>query len=114
MLVHVVLFRPKADLGRADRESLVAAIERAHREIPNLRSFRVGERTLRAAGYAPQMPEFPYIAVIEVTDEAALQAYLAHPAHADLAQQFWRTSDAALAFDFELVDVSDLRTRLTG
>ena len=107
MIVHVVLFRPKADLAEADRASLVAAIERAHGEIAVLRRFRVGTRTLRAASYAALMPDYPFIALIEVDDERALQEYLAHPAHAQLGRLFWETSDSALAYDFRMVDASD-------
>lgn len=112
MLVHVVLFRPKADLDETDRATLVGAIERAARDIPGLRSFRVGSRTMRSAGYAALMPEYPYLAIIEVADEAALAAYLEHPVHAELAAMFWRTSDAALAYDFTLQDARDARALL--
>jgi hypothetical protein len=108
MIVHVVLFRPKAGLDAADRGSLLAAIERAHRQIPVIRRFLVGKRTLRGAGYAAATPEYPFIALIEVDDEAGLQQYLAHPAHTDLARWFWQTSDSALAYDFEVVNASTL------
>jgi hypothetical protein len=106
MIVHVVLFRPKADLDEAARASLVAAIERAHREVPVIRRFLVGARTLRTVSYAAMMPEYPFIAIIEVDDAPALEAYLAHPAHAELGRLFWDTSDSALAYDFEMVDAS--------
>lgn len=114
MIVHVVLFRPKADLAAADRASLVGAIERAHREIAVVRRFLIGTRTLRAVSYAAQMPEYPFIALVEVDDEPALQHYLAHPAHAELGRLFWVTSDAALAYDFEMVDASAASTYLNG
>jgi len=106
MIVHVVLFRPKGDLAAADRASLVAAIERAHRDIPVVRRFVVGKRTFRGARYADAMPEYPFIALIEVDDEPALQQYLGHPAHAELARWFWQTSDSALAYDFDMLDAS--------
>jgi hypothetical protein len=108
MIVHVVLFRPKADLAAADRESLVGAIDRAHREIPVIRRFLVGRRTLRDASYAAAMPAYPFIALIEVDDERALQEYLAHPAHAELARWFWLTGDSPLAYDFEVADAGAL------
>lgn len=108
MIVHVVLFRPKAGLVAADRASLVAAIDRARREIPAIRRFVVGKRALRQAGYAAAMPEYPFIAVIEVANEAALREYLEHPAHVELARMFWQTSDSALAYDFEVVNASEI------
>jgi hypothetical protein len=112
MIVHVVLFRPKADLGAADRASLGAAIERAHREIPAVRRFLVGARTAREVSYASGMPDYPFIALIELDDERALQAYLAHPAHRELGRLFWETSDSALAYDFETVDASRISALL--
>jgi hypothetical protein len=112
MIAHVVLFRPKADLAAADRASLVGAIERAHREIAGIRRFLVGTRTLRGVGYAALMPEYPYLALVELDDERALQQYLAHPAHAELGRLFWETSDSALAYDFDMVDASRAATFL--
>jgi hypothetical protein len=106
MVLHVVLFRPKAALAGADRASLVAAIERAHREIPAIRRFLVGTRTLREVSYAAVMPDYPFVALVEVDDTRALEQYLAHPAHAELGRLFWQTSDSALAYDFEVVDAS--------
>lgn len=100
MLLHLVLFRPKADLAAADRASLVGAIERAHREIPVIRRFSVGRRVFREASYAAGLPDYPFIAIVELDDERALQEYLRHAAHGELARWFWQTSDSALAYDF--------------
>lgn len=112
MIVHVVLFRPKADLAAADHASLAGAIERAHREIPVIHRFLVGSRTMRDAGYAAGMPDYPFIALIELDDDDALRQYLAHPAHAELARWFWQTSDAALAYDYVLHDAAAVRSLL--
>jgi hypothetical protein len=112
LLVHIVLFRPKADLADADREHLVAAIERAHREIAAIRAFRVGRRVAADAGYAATVPDYPYVAVIELDDEAALAAYLSHPAHAELARLFRVTGDSPLAYDFSVEDAARARTLL--
>lgn len=112
MIVHVVLFRPKAGLAAEGRAGLVGAIERAHREIPDIRRFLVGTRTARDIDYAGVMPDFPYIAQIEMDDQEALRRYLAHPAHAELGRLFWETSDAALAYDFEVLDASAASTLL--
>jgi hypothetical protein len=101
MIVHVVLFRPKADLGAADRSALAAAIDRARREIPEIR-FAVGRRTFRETNYARDMEDFPFVALLEFDDAAALQAYLRHPVHMELSRLFWTTSDKALAYDFDL------------
>src|SRR5512138_2260362 len=113
MIVHVVLFRPKAGLAPERRAGLVGAIERAHREIPGIRRFLVGTRTARDTTYAGVMPDFPYLAQIELDDKEALRRYLEHPAHAELGQLFWETSDAALAYDYEALDASAAARLLT-
>ena len=112
MIAHIVFFRPRADLTSGDVEGLIAAIERAHREIRSVRGFRVGKRTRRSASYAAGIEEFPYAALVELDDLRALEEYLAHPAHEDLGRRFWETSEAAAAYDFELFDASDARAAL--
>jgi hypothetical protein len=114
VIAHIVLFRPRADVTSSDVEGLIAAIERAHRESRSVRRFRVGKRTLRSAPYAAGIEEFPYAALVEFDDLRGLEAYLAHPAHADLGRRFWATSEAATAYDFELFDASDVREALAA
>jgi hypothetical protein len=109
VLLHIVLFRPKAGLAAADRASLVAAIERAHRDIPVIQRFQVGSRTGRDASYAAAMPDYPFVALVELENETDLRQYLSHAAHQQLARMFWETSDSALAYDFRLVDASEAR-----
>lgn len=109
MIAHLVLFRPRTSLSSRQIEGLLAAIERAHREIPSVRRFMVGKRTLLDASYAASMEDFPYLALIEVEDLQGLQQYLTHPAHADLARHFWETSDPARAYDFELFEATRAR-----
>ena len=102
MLTHVVLFRPKPGITPADTDALVAAIERAAREIPAVRRFEVGRRTANAPAYlAGAPPDFPYVAMVWVDDRAALDTYLAHPAHQALGAAFNAALGAALVFDFD-------------
>jgi len=102
VLTHVVLFRPKPGLGAADADALVAAIERAARDIPAVRRFEVGRQTANAPVYvAGAAPDFPYVAMVWVDDRAALDAYLAHPAHQALGAAFNAALGAALVFDFD-------------
>ena len=103
MIAHVVLFRPKPDLSTDDRRSLVAAFERAIREIPVVRSVRVGRRVTNGAGYEERMPEAAdYLIVIDFDDLAALQTYLRHPAHEELGARFNQSLSSALIYDFEV------------
>lgn len=114
MILHVVLFKPRADLADADRRAFADAIVRARREIPGIRRFAVGRRVMREASYAQAMPEdFTYAAIIEFDDLPALQTYLQHPAHVDLGARFWSTSEAALAYDYELSDAAGAHTLLS-
>jgi sugar-specific transcriptional regulator TrmB len=113
VILHVVLFRPRADLADADRRAFADAIVRARREIPGIRRFAIGRRVMREVSYAQAMPEdFAYAAIIEFDDLAALQTYLQHPAHDDLGRRFWTTSEAAVAYDYELSDAAGAHTLL--
>jgi hypothetical protein len=108
VLTHVVLFRPKAGLAPPDVDALVAAIERAARDIPAVRRFEVGRRTPDAPAYlAGAPPDFPYVAMVWVDDRAALDTYLAHPAHQALGAAFNAALGAALVFDFDTETAAD-------
>lgn len=103
MIAHVVLFCPKPDLSVDDRRSLVAAFERAVREIPGVRNTRVGRRVTHGAGYEQRMPETAdYLIVIDFDDLEALQTYLRHSAHQELGARFNRSLSSALIYDFEM------------
>lgn len=102
MTVHLVLFRPKADLTADQRAALASSFEAALRAIPAIRKARVGRRVLVGRPYEQQMRDYPYAAVIEFDDEAGLRAYLDHPAHQQLAARFFESFEDALIYDFEL------------
>jgi hypothetical protein len=103
VIVHVVLFRPKADISESDRAAMFAALECAAREIPTVRRFRIGDRITHGAAYESMMrQDFPFAAIIEFDDLAGLRAYLLHPHHEALGQLFYRLQEAALAYDYEV------------
>ena len=106
MLTHVVLFRPKPHLTPADADALVAAIERAARDIPAVRRFEVGRQTAAPPAYVTGAPpDLPFVAMVWLDDRAGLDAYLAHPAHQTLGAAFNAALGAAIVFDFETGDV---------
>jgi len=106
VLTHVVLFRPKPELTAAAADALIAAIERAAREIPVVRRFEIGRRTATPPAYpAGAPPDFPYVAIVTVDDRLALDAYLAHPAHQALGAAFNAALGAALIYDYDTGDV---------
>jgi hypothetical protein len=103
MVAHVVLLKPRADLPMEERRAFVRAFERATREIASVRTVQIGVRVVHGAGYEAAMPDTAdFIAIIEFEDVAGLQAYLAHPAHAELGMLFGRSLSSALVYDFEL------------
>src|SRR5712671_1139722 len=108
VISHVVLFQPKPDLAQPERDALVAAFERAVREVPDVRGVRVGRRVTHGAGYETAAPNLADIlVVIDFDDLSGLQAYLRHPAHAELGARFNQAFSSGLVCDFE---VGELRT----
>jgi hypothetical protein len=103
LISHVVLFRPKPHLSVGERGALVNAFSRALREIPSVRGSRVGRRVTHGRGYEQLMREnYEYLAVLEFDDVAGLKAYLEHPVHKELAEQFFSAFEVALMYDYEI------------
>ena len=110
MISHVVLFRPKPDLSTADRDALIAAFERAMRDIPDVRGVRVGRRVLHGAGYEQAAPDIAdFLIVIDFDDFPGLQAYLRHPAHVELGARFGQAFSSGMVYDFEAGGLELLR-----
>jgi hypothetical protein len=100
----VVLYRPKSELDDAVKRELADAMASASAMIPTIRRLRAGLRMTGPAYPFEPFPDLPYIAVIEFDDRAGLNAYLAHPFHARLAQLFVATTEAALVYDYEMFE----------
>ena len=110
MIAHVVLFRPKPELSTDDRRLLVHAFERAVRDIPSVRSVRVGRRVTHGAGYEQSMPDTgEYLIVIDFDDLEGLQTYLRHPVHEELGTRFYQSLSSALIYDYEAGGVEGLQ-----
>ncbi len=109
MVVHVVLFKPRADLSAQDRAAFVVTLERAIKEIPTMRGVRVGRRVTFGAGYEKTAPDAAdFLAVLEFDDLAGLQTYLEHPVHEELGRRFNQSLAAGFVYDFELVDLETI------
>ncbi len=105
MILHVVLFRLKANLTDDARDALASALTRATREIPSIRRARVGSRVTIGRAYEQLMTtDYSFAALLEFDDREGLQAYLDHGAHEQLAQRFYASIDHALTYDFEVWD----------
>lgn len=110
MIVHLVLFTPRPDLGEVERTAIRQALQHALSEIPSIRRSQVGRRVRLGATYDRVAPlDFEFLVAIELDDEKALTDYLAHPAHQRLGELFYETSAHALACDFRLGEISNLQ-----
>jgi hypothetical protein len=109
MVVHVVLFQPRADLTDRGRHDILAGLSAAAARIPSIRRFRVGRRVRHGLpGYEQAMREpYDYAAIIEFDDLDGLRGYLADPAHLGLGAHFTESAAASLAYDYEMVDARD-------
>jgi hypothetical protein len=110
VISHIVLFRPKASLSKADRVALIVSLQHAVSGIGEIRRATIGRRILLdRAGYETQMAEhYEYSAILEFATEADLRAYLDHPAHHELGQCLFDSAEAVLAYDFTHVDPTAL------
>jgi hypothetical protein len=115
VIVHLVLFRPRADLGPADAAGLIDAFTHAVASIPSVRSSRVGRRAKLGVQYEqlPQ-PDLTYFALIEFDDLVGLKAYLEHPAHVEIGRRFFEASEAQLVYDFDCEGVIEDALRSAG
>ncbi len=103
MIAHVVLFRPKPDLSRADADRLLAAFERALVGVPMIRRASVGRRVSIGRGYEQLMrADYPYCAVLEFEDVTGLREYLEHPAHSAVGNAVFASAEDILVYDFEM------------
>lgn len=105
MIAHVVLFRPQAGLTDAERATFIGALEHALVNIPLIKRARVGRRIVLGQQYDEQNAHhFPFAAILEFEHESDLRRYLDHPAHKTLGEQFYYAAEAALVFDFDMME----------
>jgi hypothetical protein len=108
MIIHLVLFRPKASLSGSEQRALVASIEQAAATIPAVRRFRVGRTIPDPPAYQIQgFPDLPYVAILEFDTREALEDYLEHHMHGELGRRFNEGAEAALIYDYEVHDASE-------
>jgi hypothetical protein len=108
MVFHIVLFRPRPDLPLEAQGQFLEALRATSRAVPSIRRLHVGRRVTHGRGYEAAMTEdFPYAAVIEFDDLAALRAYLEHPDHEELGRLFGEAMAAGLIYDYTMVALSD-------
>ena len=103
MIAHVVLFRPRPDLGTEEVAHLLTSFEKALRDITLVQRARVGHRITIGRGYEQMMrADYPYAAVLEFDSVSALRGYLEHPAHAEIGSAVFAAAADILVCDFEM------------
>ena len=108
MIVHVVLFRPRADLSMDHRRALIDAWATALHDIPSISRAHVGPRIRIGRPYEELIrTDFPYAAVLEFDHVDALRAYLDHPAHEAISTRFFAAIADAVIYDFEMEGGAD-------
>lgn len=111
MIVHVVLFQPRADLDASTRDTLLRDVAVAAKEIPSVRRMRVGHRLHhKLPGYEQAMiSSYDYAVIAEFDNREGLVAYLQHPAHHAIGRHFTASAERALAYDYEMTEAAELR-----
>ena len=106
MILHIVLYQPKASATPEELCELANALERASREIPSIRHVRSGKAVDFGFDYKtwPNDRNDGYMALFEFDDRPGLEEYLAHEAHKRLAALFWNTCDQPTILDVSAVD----------
>ena len=109
MISHIVLFKPRATLGPAERTAIVEHLKTAIAQCPTVRACRVGRRVQHGlAGYEQLMSEdYQHALILDFDNVEGLVAYLQNPAHAGIGGLFTSATSASLAYDYELVDLSE-------
>lgn len=113
MIAHVVMFRPPPHFMPSDREVLLDAMRHAFLTIAGITRVRIGRRKLMGRAYEALMTDhMEWFAILEFGNEGDLRTYLEHPAHADLGRQFFESAEAALVYDFVIVEPDRVRDLL--
>lgn len=106
MILHIVLYQPKASATAEELAELANVLETASREIPSIRQVRVGKALDLGLGYEnwPTDHNDGFVAVFEFENELGLHGYLEHPEHKKLAAMLWQTCERPTIIDVSAID----------
>jgi hypothetical protein len=109
MVLRVVLFQLRGEVTDYDSRLLLASIGGAVKSVPGLLSFNVGRRIDSEGAYAlgeaaagESTASYDYAAVFQFEGAKALQAYLHHPAQAEIRARFAAVVSSAITCDYEM------------
>ena len=94
MLTHIVIWKYRPEVTRAEREEHVARLRQLPSFIPLIESFSVGSDVLRL----PRSYDTGLVATFR--DRAALEAYTVHPEHILVANMGRTISEHVASVDF--------------
>ena len=95
MLTHIVVWKYRPEVTRAEREEHVARLRQLPSFIPLIESFSVGSDVLRL----PRSYDTGLVATFR--DRAGLEAYTVHPEHVLVATLGRSISEHIASVDFE-------------
>ncbi|MCA1594561.1 MAG: Dabb family protein [Acidobacteria bacterium] len=95
MLIHIVIWKYRAETSAKAREEHVAKLRGLAGVVPEVRSLSVGFDVLRL----PRSYDVGLVAVFE--DRAGLDAYTVHPEHVAVAEMGRGISEHVASVDFE-------------
>lgn len=112
MICHIVLLQPRDSLGREGRQAALNALSQSAQSIPGIARFRIGRRVKHGLpGYEDLMAQdYEFALVLEFESIEALKAYLSAPAHGVLGDLFTTATSAALSYDYDLRELTELST----
>ncbi len=96
MIIHAVLFQPKADISEEQILTVLAHIHSLQEKIHGILSVQSGKNlntdVIRNKRYT-------YGFVMQFTDTEALKAYVPHPSHRVVATELESISQSIIDFD---------------
>ncbi len=106
MILHLVLYQPRATATPVECAELTSALEAACHQIPAIQQVRVGKAVNLGMGYKnrSQGQQYDYVAVFQFRDELDLKSYLANDHHRALAEMFWKVCERTTIIDISAVD----------
>eukprot|EP01137_Pigoraptor_chileana_P035051 Opistho-2@28499 len=102
VVVHIVLFKAKADAKPADIALMVSSIKALKKAVPNVIDLSIGAQDSKIyQNYKERCHGFTHILVVKFPTSEALQEYALHPEHQRVVREHVlpNTSDI-LAVDY--------------
>ena len=96
MVIHIALFRWKAECSEADIDAVMTDIRRLKQQIPEVIDLTAG------VNFGPYNEGYTHAVVVTLKDRAALASYRDHPMHRPVAEAVDRMFEQSIGIDFEV------------